>query len=260
VKPVDMGDESPELLSWLQPSEVAFGGFCERVRAFMTDLMKVHQAFKGLHFTGRSANGGPPLSDDLSNLEAGLLAYGWDKKAPKNWYTNLGADGAPTEATISSLGFRFSITNGKSWDDQVSVSLSFGCMPPVTSVVSITLPRKTLAEFRGSLLANELFITVNRHWPARHAWYASRGWTQYFTLEPLADTVPKVGWLTFLPDVKAKPVDAPAGVTAQACGAGVCLQLGDEWLDWRNPNHVKSAAQLRESIISAKVLLATPES
>ena len=101
-----------------------------------------------MHLVGKSAKDCPPLSSDLSNLEAWILERGCHPRPPTNGlYSNLSAKGKPTADSRGSMGFRFSLSDLKGWDGKVSVSMDTG-LSHRSGTCAIVLPRKNHPEFK----------------------------------------------------------------------------------------------------------------
>ena len=217
-------------------------------------LQTMHPLFAAnMHLVGKSAKDCPPLSSDLSNLEAWILERGCHPRPPTNGlYSNLSAKGKPTADSRGSMGFRFLLGNLKDWDEKVSVSMRTGLSHHV-GTCEIVLPRKNHPEFKQVPLMQQLLELVVAHWPVYFAIVAERGWSpavNWIDKHPEGLERLLIGWLTYVED--ASIVEAlPAGLKHEPLGPGLMFQLCDHFPSYENPDDVALGLRVRQALQAA---------
>jgi hypothetical protein len=203
----DLGHGCPQLLARCRYVPYTLGEFAEKVRAFLRDVLPLHPLFSELHLIGRSAKDSPPLTSDLSNVQAWILERGWDPLASSHAaYSDLDATGRPTLDSRGRLGFMFLVGNLKGWDTKIRIDISTG-IPSNVGICNFIFPRKNHAEFRELPLMRDLLGVVVKHWPVDYASVAFGGWNRAINWNDEDDVLGdrridriEIGWLTYMKD------------------------------------------------------------
>lgn len=127
------------------------------------------------------------------------------------------------KSVMPELGYRVSVWNG---DTQNPVELSAQCgvtstTPGVSNSVVLKLPSTSAWRDRSDTVFKAV---VDAFSPDRAIWMTA----EYRRTQPKVDSVTMFGWLTFLTDVTAARLEAPAGVETTNVGNGVVFRAGSE--------------------------------
>lgn len=245
---IDSGYDCPELLArCFDTEDWTLARFVDTAEAFMAEFVQLHPRFADIKFTGTNARNSVPLMSDLSNLRPWLLEKSWDRRAPFP-YQNLDAQGRLTLQSRGSMGFKLSLTNGKSWDQKVDACIrSVGTTG--TNAVT-TLARKNHPEFQSGDLPMRLMALWIRHWPVAYASYGYNGWNEAvnFKLPPQECKGPfEVGWLTYFCD-PAIGQWLPPEVKPQPLGPGVVFQLTPQMSRYDKPEDVALGLKIKAAL------------
>lgn len=206
--------------------EQKFGEFVNRTHEFLISLRELHPLFDTLYVLGGRADAEEPLGHDLEHLEDLAFERGWDKKAPKHWFTHLDDEGRPTRETLVRVGWRLSVVNmpeSAKTSDFLSLSISSGQSSKLSSnsvVLAVNDPE-------SPLLDPELSEILFRH--LIDFWQPDEGWlTEAHYRDAVWDdsTREQLGWLNYRADPSFAQFLPPA-VSTKMQGQGLIFRIGD---------------------------------
>lgn len=250
-----LGEDNPGLMSFIKPQVLTLGEFVETAHAFTRDFIALDPALEGLGLPiGNKRGGYPIVQPDASNLPELLYAWCWDLKPPFP-YAPLDDKGRPVSSSIGSMGYRFGLTNNKSWDDKIDIGFGFlGGGANYGNVANFTFGRVNNPQFRTDAgLARNLLATLVKHWPVEIANYGFEG--IHSVVNRVGDNARgrkhlELNWLTYSDDPTVAE-GLPPDIEVQRMGPGIVFQLTHEILSQHRPEHVALAEQVRDSLRAA---------
>jgi hypothetical protein len=251
------GDDNLDLIADLLPERsCTLGEFAERAAEYVLDLRALHPAFADLDFLTHGRSGYPPVPNERSALIDLLLEWAWDREPPRP-YTELSSGGRPTRGSEGSMGFRFSLTNNRSWDDKVNLGVRYGSNSNALKggTCDFRLPRLAWPEFREDVpLIKRLVELVVKHWPVDILLYGFSGILSRAN-EIHRGRWSRFNWINYHHDPSIADV-LPSDVQVEAMGSGIVYQLGPRLLSYNDHADLDRLQRVRDALIAAGRLAA----
>ncbi|WP_300268195.1 hypothetical protein [Microbacterium sp.] len=221
-----MNDIRPYFGVFWGAREQSLGEFIDQSREFLVTLREIDPLFDTLYSLGDRADTEMPVGSDLANLASIALERGWDKKAPKHWFSNLDEEGRPTRESTVKVGWRLSLANEREAEktkDFIAISLASGqSSNRSNNSVLITLndPDSPLLD---PAMAERLFQLLVDFWNPERGWVTEASYRDAVWDDATRE---QLGWLNYRADPSIAN-QLPASVSSEAHGAGIIFRIGD---------------------------------
>jgi Immunity protein 52 len=244
------------------------GEFVDESIGFLRKLQAVHPMFRQpLAMTGTTAKEREPLAEDLSNVEACVRRFGWDRKAPKEWFTGLLPDKTLARDATSQLGFRISLSSGggTTKPDTVNIRITGGgnSAGMQSGSASVELPAEGSDAFYSYSTMRELLRLMVDYWRPELARVSTSGFDRLVDFDEPPYPV-RVGWMNYSSDPKICGA-VPQDVECEPFGpGGALITLQKEVISADDPQAVAKAIRVRDALLPGgwlayKAMLATLE-
>ncbi len=228
------------------------GTFINQAKGYLEQIRKVHPLFgRDLHYLGSSRKQSPALGDDLSNLDAAVLAQGWDREATRSKYSRLSNSEEVTLESMSELGFWFSVGNLDHLD-RGNVTFTFSEGSASNSHISgcgIDLPLKASDEFLDLVFLKRLLDLVIENWSPRYAGVLNTALSRACFVAGSKPYALPIGWLNYCQDARVAEA-LPADIARERFGQdGVLFRLQDKAPIDDIESTIKTALRVRDALL-----------
>lgn len=221
-----MNDVRPYFGVFWRAREQSLGTFIEQSREFLLRLREIHPLFDTLYSLGDRADTEMPVGSELANLESIAFERGWDKKAPKHWFTALDEQGRPTSESTVKVGWRLSLANEREavkTNDFISISLASGQSSRRSNNSALITLNDPDSPLLDPAMAERLFQLLIDFWKPDQGWVTEASYRDAVWDD---DARQQLGWLNY----RADPSIAnrlPTSVSSERHGTGVIFRIGD---------------------------------
>lgn len=203
-----------------------FGEYIDQTRSFLQGLQEIHPLLHTLYSLGDQANREKPLGSHLEHFEEIAFERDWDKKAPKDWFIDLGENGRPTRNTKMDLGWSAGIVNGpeaQRTKDHVYLSIKAGQFWKRSSNGVTLRVYDSASPLMEPAFADRLFRYMIEFWQAEEGLVTTESFRNATDGD---DAWEQLGWMNYRTD-PAFARDLPATVTREPFREGVLFRIGD---------------------------------
>ncbi len=234
------------------------GEFVDESIGFLRKLQAVHPMFRQpLAMTGTTAKEREPLAEDLSNVEACVRRLGWDRKAPKEWFTGLLPDKTLAREATSQLGFSLWLSSGGGTTKPETVSIRItggGASEGMSSGgAGIRLPAQGSEAFHDYSVMRDLLRLLVDYWRPELARVSTSGFDRLVDFDEPPYPV-RVGWMNYSSDPKICS-EVPSEVECEPFGpGGALITLQKEVISADDPQAVAKAIRVRDALLPGRWL------
>jgi hypothetical protein len=239
--------------SWIIGQQTSLGEFADRVERLIRALRQLHPMFMELYLIGESKKDSPELAADLSNLRPWVFARSWHQNGPTNVpYSQYDDKGSLTAESKGDMGFLESIGNLRPPGHKLRIDVGDG--RDTGGGITITLPH-TVGDGIFSLdFFKSLLAVVSSSWSVRNALFSTLNWEQSLEqFEPAYWHALPIGGITYSADGTIVE-GLPAGTRWEAFGNGGVIFHITERPDRLDPDHLRQAKAIRDSLAARGLL------
>lgn len=221
-----MNDVRPYFGVFWGAREQSLGEFIDQSREFLVGLREIHPLFDTLYALGDRADTEMPVGSEFANLNSIAFERGWDKKAPKHWFTALDDEGRPTSESTVKVGWRLNFVNEREavkTNDFISISLASGQSSKLSNnsvLLTLNDPASPLLE---PAVAERVFHLLIDFWKPDQGWVTEASYRDAVWDDAARQ---QLGWLNYRADPSIAD-QLPAGISAEAHESGLIFRIGD---------------------------------
>ena len=243
-----MDDTAPYIAAFWREGGQTYGEFVMQTREFLLALREIDPIFETLYVMGDRENHELPLGANLEYLETLVYERGWDRNAPRDWYTELDEREEPTMDTLSPVGWGLSIVTEperECSDNYVHLSMHTGATSARLKSRIVVQAGNARSPLAAIATADRLFRLVIDFWDPDGAQLTSADFRDAVWDD---ETHEQLGWLTYRKDPSFAR-HLPAGVFSEDLADGVLFRIGDgQPLDATCTDEIRVGRAIQESL------------